>query len=144
MAEARGVDVRISDALPTLVVDVGRLELVFVNLLSNAIKYSDPAKPERHVEIDGRLDRDAWCRIEVSDNGIGIPQHALATIFQRFTRAHADRDDLVHVGGVGLGLSIAEDCARAMGGRIDVKSIEGQGTVFTLSLPTSPSPHATR
>jgi len=139
MAEARGVDIRISDALPTLIVDVGRLELVLVNLLSNAIKYSDSAKSERYVAVAGGREGNSLCRIDVSDNGIGIPQHALATIFQRFTRAHTDREDLVHVGGVGLGLSIAEDCARAIGGRIDVRSVEGEGTVFTLSLPVVPA-----
>jgi signal transduction histidine kinase len=135
MADARGVDIRTADDLPTLTVDVGRLELVFVNLLSNAIKYSDPAKSERHVDITGTIDDETWCRIEIRDNGIGIPQPALATIFQRFTRAHTDRDDLWHVGGVGLGLAIVEDCMRAMGGRIEVRSVEREGTVFVLTLP---------
>jgi signal transduction histidine kinase len=138
MAETRGVDIRIAEELPALMVDVGRLELVFVNLLSNAIKYSDSAKPERHVAVTAVVEGHAWCGIEVRDNGVGIPHDALATIFHRFTRAHVDRDDLSHIGGVGLGLAIAEDCVRAMGGRIDVRSIEHEGTVFTVTLPTSP------
>lgn len=139
MADARGVGIRIAEDLPTLTVDVGRLELVFVNLLSNAIKYSDPAKPERHVHVSGALDGDGSCRLEVRDNGVGIPDHALAAIFQRFTRAHAGRDDLSHVAGVGLGLSIADDCVRALGGRIEVQSVEQEGTVFVVTLPTTPS-----
>ena len=53
MADARAVAIRVADGLPSLTVDVGRLELVFVNLLSNAIKYSDPAKPDRYVDISG-------------------------------------------------------------------------------------------
>ena len=57
---------------------------------------------------------------------------------QRFTRAHTGRDDLPHVGGIGLGLSIAEDCVKAMGGRINVRSVEREGTVFVLSLPLTP------
>lgn len=138
IAEARGVIIRIADGLPTLTVDVGRLELVFVNLLSNAIKYSDPAKSERRVEIAGRPDGDDWCRIDVGDNGVGIPAHALATIFQRFTRVHRDHEDLSHVAGVGLGLAITDDCMRAMGGRIDVRSTEHEGTTFTLLLPRTP------
>lgn len=137
MADARGVDIRIAEDLPTLTVDVGRLELVFVNLLSNAVKYSDAAKPERRADVSGAVDGD-WCRIEVSDNGVGIPEHALAGIFQRFTRAHNDRGDLSHVAGVGLGLSIVDDCLRAMGGRILVRSSEGAGTVFVLTLPKTP------
>ncbi len=51
MAQARGVEVRVAESMPTLTVDVGRLELAFVNLLSNAIKYSDADKAERYVEV---------------------------------------------------------------------------------------------
>jgi signal transduction histidine kinase len=139
MAEGRSVEIRVAEPLPTLTVDVGRLELVFVNLLSNAIKYSDPAKPERYVAINGGMEEDGWCRLEVSDNGIGIPEHALTAIFQRFTRAHSDHDELAHVSGVGLGLSIVEDCVNAMGGRIDVQSIESLGTMFVVKLPAAPA-----
>jgi signal transduction histidine kinase len=138
IADAHDVTIRIGDGLPTLTVDVGRLELVFVNLLSNAIKYSDPMKSERCVEIAGRMDGEGWCRMEVRDNGVGIPAHALATIFQRFTRAHTDREDLSHVAGVGLGLAITDDCVRVMGGRITVRSAEHEGTTFTLFLPRTP------
>jgi signal transduction histidine kinase len=138
MADARDVAIRIPDDLPVLTVDVGRLELVFVNLLSNAIKYADSGKSERHVELGSEIDDNGWCRIEVRDNGVGIPDHALTTIFQRFTRAHADREELSHVSGVGLGLAIVDDCVRAMGGHIDVRSIEQEGTTFTLILPRTP------
>jgi signal transduction histidine kinase len=138
MADARGVGIRIADDLPTLTVDVGRLELVFVNLLSNALKYSDPTKAERYVAVSGALDGPSACRIQVRDNGIGIPTHALATIFQRFTRAHAEQDKQSEVAGVGLGLSIVDDCVRAMGGRIAVRSVEHEGTVFDVTLPLTP------
>jgi signal transduction histidine kinase len=139
MADARGVQIQIAEDLPALTVDAGRLELVFVNLLSNAIKYSDPAKPVRVVEISGSLDSPDTCRLEVRDNGIGIPEHALGAIFQRFTRAHNDRIDLQYVAGIGLGLSIVEDCVQAIGGRIDVRSAEGEGSVFAITLPISPA-----
>jgi signal transduction histidine kinase len=138
MADARGVEIRVLDALPTLTVDVGRLELTFVNLLSNAIKYSDEAKPVRWVEISGLESADGWYRIAVRDNGLGIPPDSVAKIFERFTRAHAQRDDVVHVGGLGLGLSIVEDCVGAMHGRIEVESAEGVGTTFVLTLPRTP------
>jgi signal transduction histidine kinase len=139
MADARGVQIQIAEDLPTLTVDVGRLELVFVNLLSNAIKYSDPAKTVRVVEVSGTLDSADTCRFEVRDNGLGIPEHARTAIFQRFTRAHANRVDLPYVAGIGLGLSIVEDCVRSMGGKIEVHSAEGEGTVFIVGLPTMPS-----
>ena len=143
MAGARGVEMRVQDALPTLTIDVGRLELTFVNLLSNAIKYSDDSKPVRWVEISGLESAGGWCQIAVRDNGLGIPPDALARIFERFTRAHAERPDVVHVGGLGLGLSIVEDCVGAMHGRIEVESAEGVGTTFVLTLPRTP-PEAMR
>jgi signal transduction histidine kinase len=138
MADARAVDVRVLEALPTLIIDVGRLELTFVNLLSNAIKYSDEAKPVRWVEISGLETADGWCQIAVRDNGLGIPPDSVAKIFERFTRAHTQRDDVVHVGGLGLGLSIVEDCVGAMHGRIEVESAEGVGTTFVMTLPRTP------
>ena len=138
MAQARRVEVRVDDALPTLTVDVGRLELALVNLLSNAIKYSDDSKPSRFVEVTGDTYDGGWCRIVVRDNGVGIPSEALGTIFQRFTRAHTRRDDLAHVPGMGLGLSIVDDCVRAMHGRIEVDSHEGVGTTFILNVPPKP------
>jgi signal transduction histidine kinase len=135
MANARTVAIRVADDLPTLTVDVGRLELAFVNLLSNAIKYADPDKTDRYVEIVGDTAVDGWIQVEVRDNGVGIPEAAAATIFERFTRAHTDDAAMAHVGGIGLGLSIVEDCVRAMGGHIHVESVERRGTTFTLKLP---------
>jgi signal transduction histidine kinase len=137
MADARDVIIRVSDTLPMLTVDVGRLELALVNLLSNAVKYSDSTKPSKWVEITGTADDHGWCRIEVRDNGIGIPSGSLATIFQRFTRAHHERAP--QVDGVGLGLSIVEECVGALGGRIEVQSVEGEGTTFMLDVPVNPA-----
>jgi signal transduction histidine kinase len=142
MATARGVDIRIADDLPMLMVDVGRLELLLVNLLSNAVKYSDQAKADRYAAVSGADASDGWFQIAVSDNGIGIPPHALTVIFQRFRRAHAEREDLSHIAGIGLGLAIADDCVRALGGHIDVQSSEGDGTTFVVTLPKTPPPIA--
>ena len=141
MADARGVTLSVMEDMPTLTVDVGRLELAFVNLLSNAIKYSDPEKAERHVEVVSTVNDDGSVRIEVRDNGIGIPKVALATIFERFTRAHTNHSDLLHIGGIGLGLSIVDDCVRAMHGRIEAQSVEGRGSTFIMTLPPAESVH---
>jgi signal transduction histidine kinase len=139
MAEARGVDIAIQADTPQLVVDVARLELVFVNLLSNAIKYSDPQERDRRVAVTMHADEDEghWV-IDVEDNGIGIAEEHLVPIFKRFTRAHRDRDEALGSTGLGLGLSIAEDCVRVMGGSISVRSVVGEGTVFSFTLPASP------
>jgi len=139
MAQANDVVIRIADDMPTLQVDVGRLELTLVNLLSNAIKYADPAKPQRQVSIAAHA-RDGHVEMAVHDNGMGIPAARLPLIFRRFTRAHADDDRATHVSGVGLGLSIVADCIKEMGGRIDVQSQEGEGTVFRVMLPRDKQP----
>ena len=136
VAEARGVVVTIAEDLPELVVDVGRLELVLVNLLSNGIKYADMSKATRQVTVTGRTSSAGdWCEVDVSDNGVGIPAQALSSVFRRFSRAHADREDLAHVAGLGLGLAIVDDVMRTLDGQVWVSSVEGEGTTFTLRLP---------
>jgi signal transduction histidine kinase len=135
MAAGRRVDVRVADPMPNVTVDVGRLELTLVNLLSNAIKYCDPAKDDRYVEILAAGEAE-WCRVSVRDNGLGIPRRDLDVIFQRFTRVH--REGAPPTDGVGLGLSIVDDCVRAMGGTIEVTSEERVGSTFTFSIPTTP------
>jgi two-component system sensor histidine kinase VicK len=88
------------------------------------------------VEVSGTL-TNGTARIEVRDNGIGIPEAALPRILERFTRAHADQSELRHVGGIGLGLSIVEDCVRAMAGRIEVQAVEKAGATFIMTLPVT-------
>jgi anti-sigma regulatory factor (Ser/Thr protein kinase) len=111
MAEARGVDVVVAQPLPSITVDVARLELVLVNLISNAVKYSDPRKPKRVIEIDmAPSERADVCAIRIRDNGIGIAESALKSIFSGFYRGHASRDGELGNSGLGLGLSIVHDC----------------------------------
>ena len=138
MADARGVSLRIADGMPSLIVDVGRLELALVNLLSNAIKYCDPAKNERFVEVTAQTVGNGSCEITVRDNGLGIPASRVSDIFRRFTRAHTDRVELDAIAGVGLGLAIVDDCVKAMNGEIQVDSREGAGSTFVLRLSCEP------
>jgi signal transduction histidine kinase len=135
MADARGVEIRIADDMPAMVIDVGRLELALVNLLSNAIKYADDSKASRFVAVTARTLEDNRCEVRVSDNGIGIPAGRIDQVFRRFTRAHDDRPELGSITGVGLGLAIVDDCVNAMKGTITMQSQEGAGTSFTLTLP---------
>ena len=66
---------------------MARLELILMNLTSNAIKYGDPAKPDRFVRIESvSVEREDQVGIIVRDNGIGIPQANLSTVFRRFVR----------------------------------------------------------
>ena len=135
-AERRQVRIQVSDELPGVVVDTARLDLILTNLVSNAVKYSDPAKPERWVRIEPVTVREpGWWGLAVSDNGIGIPAAALPTIFDRFTRAHAERDPELDVEGNGLGLAIARESIEAVGGTVVCRSTVGEGTVIELRFP---------
>jgi signal transduction histidine kinase len=139
MADTRGVDVLIAQPFPTITVDVARLELVLVNLISNAIKYSDPRKPKRVIEIDAvPSERADVCTVRVRDNGIGIAEPELKSIFSGFYRGHASRDGELGNTGLGLGLSIVHDCIGALKGDIRVESEHGAGTTFLIELPFTP------
>ena len=139
VANERGVELRASDSLPSAVVDPGKLELVLLNLVSNAIKYSDPAKPHRFVEVvaDGAADTEHT--LIVRDNGLGIPEPAHEAVFQRFHRAHADRDAELGVDGLGMGLTIVQECVRELGGRVRLESHSGRGSTFYVTIPARPA-----
>jgi signal transduction histidine kinase len=137
MADNRGVVIRVADDLPVIAVDVARLELVLMNLVSNAIKYSDPAKPERFVEIFRSGASDDGHTLCVRDNGVGVPAADIEHIFENFFRAAPEKDTQLGIKGAGLGLAIVAECVSAIGGRIAVASVEGEGTAFDLWLPAA-------
>jgi signal transduction histidine kinase len=140
MADAREVNVRVVSSLPAVTIDAARLELVLVNLISNAIKYSDPAKPERFVEIaPAPSARPNACTLSIRDNGIGIAENDLRSIFARFYRGRPERDRELGTTGLGLGLSIVADCVDAVKGDIRVESTLGEGTTFFVELPSTPA-----
>ena len=134
MAERRDVEIRISESLPIIEVDVAAVELILVNLISNAIKYSDPSKPERIVQVLGEAAPEAWS-IVVEDNGMGIASEHLPRVFERAYRAHAERDEELGTDGFGLGLAIVSDCVKDLGGEITVESRPGEGASFKVRLP---------
>lgn len=134
MADVRGVRFEIDQALPSLVADAGRVELVLMNLMANAVKYSDPAKPDRVVRVRLGQHGGQPC-VVVDDNGLGIPADQRALIFEQFVRAHADRDGELGAQGLGLGLSIVRECMAAMSGTVSVESGEAVGATFVLTWP---------
>jgi len=105
------------------------LEQMFINLIDNAIKYT-PDHGEVGIEI---TDKNEYLTIEIYDNGIGIPKDSLPRIFERFYRVDKTRSR--KMGGTGLGLSIVKHIVIIHGGKIDVKSEEGKGSRFCISLP---------
>jgi len=142
MAEARDVRVNVQPALPTILTDPARLELILLNLISNGIKYSDPAKAERYIEIGGdrSIAPDGTWTMYVRDNGLGIPREVQPAIFDRFFRAHEHLDQRLGVSGSGLGLSIVSDCLEAIGAAIEYHSEPGVGTSFHITFrPAAPS-----
>jgi len=102
------------------------------NLVENAIAYSGE---DTKVEIALRQGDD-WIEIDVADQGIGIAPHDVDRIFERFYRADQARSR--STGGTGLGLAIVKHIATNHGGRVDVTSVLGDGSTFTLRLPARP------
>lgn len=102
---------------------------IILNLLSNAIRYND--KPTALIQI--RFEEDElFYRLEVEDNGIGIPEEYLHKIFEsNFTLDKADRNNEK---GTGIGLSTVKDLVTALKGRIQVQSVVGEGTTFFISF----------
>jgi len=127
--------IRFDPAIPEVIVDVDpdRIRQVVDNLVSNALKYSPE---ESEVTIQVSREKDAVVTT-VSDRGIGIPEDEIAHLFERFHRARNVSSR--YYGGLGLGLYIARAIIEAHDGSIDVKSEEGVGSKFILSIPL-PSP----
>jgi signal transduction histidine kinase len=112
--------------------DRSRIEQVLVNLIDNAIKYS-PGGGEVLVSTGAS---EAGVRVEVRDNGIGIPPGEQASVFEKFYRGSL-RDAQVRA-GTGLGLYICRELVRRMGGSIGVHSEPGSGSTFFFELPRAP------
>ncbi len=112
--------------LPTVRGDRVRLRQVLSNLIDNAVKFSD-AGAEVEVEV-AALNSDVL--VQVRDRGPGIPRDQQRLIFEKFGRVRGSSKP-----GSGLGLFIARSIAEAHGGSVEVRSVIGQGSTFTLSLP---------
>ena len=117
--------------------DSYRLRQVLLNLVSNAIKFT-PAGGKVQVTVDSAAPRanPTLVRFEVRDTGIGMDDEALARIFERFTQA--DSSTTRRYGGSGLGLAISWRLAQIMGGRLEVESASGKGSVFHFTIPLRP------
>ncbi len=112
--------------------DKQRLRQILINLVGNAIKFTEKG----HVTVRARIEPVAdlhILRIDVEDSGIGIPEHAIELIFDKFRQA--DSSVSRRYGGSGLGLSISRNLATMMGGTIKVTSEQEKGSTFSLILP---------
>jgi two-component system phosphate regulon sensor histidine kinase PhoR len=105
-----------------------RLEQLLINMIDNAIKYTEKGSVTVRIGRD-----DGHAKIEVEDTGIGIPGEHLPRLYERFYVVDKSRSR--SSGGTGLGLSIVKHIVQLHGGSIDVKSVPGRGTLFTVLLP---------
>jgi len=116
--------------LPPVAVDPLKLRRVLLNLLENAIKYSPDGGP---VVLRVKSGENGRLRLQVHDNGLGIPRGEQERIFEKFYRS--DPQLARGVGGTGLGLYICRELVQRMGGEIEVESEPGKGSTFTVDLP---------
>ncbi|HET7326763.1 MAG TPA: ATP-binding protein [Nocardioidaceae bacterium] len=129
-AEEKGVDVVRSGERGVRVLGNGdQIALALGNLVENAVVYS---VANSRVVVTVRAIGDGGVELVVSDQGIGIPQAEIDRIFERFYRVDPARARTT--GGTGLGLSIVKHVAASHGGEVQVWSVEGHGSTFTLSL----------
>ena len=116
----------------SVLADPEKLQQIVLNLLSNAVKFTDAGGTiTLSSEPSGKC-----IDISVADTGAGISPEKLERIFDPFVQAERRLNQPVQ--GVGLGLAISRDLAKAMGGEITVESDVGKGSTFTLSLPRAP------
>ena len=125
---------RIRPRVPKVVVgDPERLRQVLVNLISNAIKFTEVGEVQLSVDLIYQDQHQAMVRFSVSDTGIGIPASRMHRLFQSFSQV--DASTTRKYGGTGLGLAICKQLVELMGGSLDVKSFEGQGSTFWADVP---------
>jgi len=129
-----GLSMHIDSQVPTaLVGDEHRIRQILSNLVSNAIKFTDSGKVRVHATWVSTDDGSKVLRLEVLDEGVGIPESARAKLFQPF--AQADGSVSRRFGGTGLGLAISKRLTLMMRGSIDYAARGPRGTRFWLDLP---------
>jgi signal transduction histidine kinase/HPt (histidine-containing phosphotransfer) domain-containing protein/DNA-binding NarL/FixJ family response regulator len=147
LAEKQGVELTLftdPEIPPALLGDALRLRQILINLVNNAIKFSAGGAVAGRVAVRAVLAeqdaRSVTLEFQVVDNGIGMGEATLATLFTAFTQA--DVSTTRRFGGTGLGLAISGNLAQRMGGSISVTSAPGAGSTFTLRLPFARMPSA--
>jgi two-component system phosphate regulon sensor histidine kinase PhoR len=136
-ASENNIQIRVEspEGMPLLDADRDKIKQVLLNLLSNAIKYN---RPNGTVMLRAEVVEDKEIALHIQDTGLGIPDESLPHLFEKFFRV---REHESRVAGTGLGLSICKQIINGHGGRIEVKSKIGVGTVFSVFLPYSAKSH---
>lgn len=139
LAAGKPIEVEL-EAPDSLVIDgaAPALRQVFLNLLTNAAKFTERGSitvvARESAPPAGAPNRGRWVEVSVSDTGVGIPQHELPRVFDRFYRGDEARASQP---GTGLGLAIADLVVQQHGGVISAESEPGRGSTFRVFLPVS-------
>jgi signal transduction histidine kinase len=123
-----------ADDLGAMHADQTKVRQALFNLLSNAAKFTDHGT----ISLIARHEVEDWVTFVVADTGIGMTDEQLGRLFEAFSQAEASTRS--QYGGTGLGLAISRHFCRLMGGDLTVESTHGQGSTFTVALPTTPPP----
>lgn len=141
--KALAVTAETGETVPRWVVgDQGRILQILINLVGNAVKFTERGNIRVRWNVVSREGERVLLRAEVADTGVGIAAEHTELVFERFRQA--DATSTRRFGGTGLGLAISKLLVVAMGGRIGVRSVEGEGStfLFELSLPVGREPAA--
>lgn len=115
--------------LPRLYTDDRKLSQILRNFISNALKFT----AQGEVRVSASLESEGMIRFAVSDTGIGIAPEHLGNLFNDFTQVNAPIQKRLR--GTGLGLALSRQLAALLGGTVDVRSVVGQGSVFSVIVP---------
>lgn len=127
-SQNRLLSVSFPDDLPTVAADMASIGEVLGNLIDNALKYSNEGGT---VTVTAKPLTDK-VEISVVDDGIGMPSNVMSNLFHKFYRSHRSRET---VAGTGIGLYICKAIVESHGGTISVRSVEGEGSTFSFTLP---------
>ncbi|MDN5274282.1 MAG: putative Histidine kinase [Candidatus Saccharibacteria bacterium] len=128
VSQNRMLTVAFPEDLPTVAADRGSISEVLSNLIDNAIKYSN----EGGVVSVTATHEGENVKVSVEDHGIGMPGSVVSNLFHKFYRSHRSRET---VAGTGIGLYISKAIVESHGGKIGVRSAEGEGSTFEFNLP---------
>lgn len=118
---------------PVLLGDPVRLSQILNNLIGNAIKFTESGEVNLDVWLQKSEGKPDTLQFSISDTGIGIAEENAESVFERFTQVAGDSKR--KYGGTGLGLTITKQLIELQGGKIQVKSKQGEGSVFSFYLP---------
>lgn len=118
------------DKIVSINIDPERLKQILIDLIGNAIKYTEKGSIDVLVEL---TDRDKKLAIKIKDTGIGISAADKVRLFEKFYRIRNAKT--AEIAGTGLGLWIVKQLVELQNGKVDIDSIEGVGTQFTVSFP---------